>query len=82
MKRIYLSKEELQVELNSRLHNARGNSDISFGGTTLLAEVDSDGSNWSKAIFMQGQKEDVVAYTTTIEAIIIDVRSKYNLIGN
>jgi hypothetical protein len=80
MARTTVSKTELQSEMNARLHKAIGHKNISFGGTTLLAKHDTDGSNWSTAIFMQGQKEDIDANANTIKDIIHDVRSSYNLI--
>jgi hypothetical protein len=80
MTRTTVSKTELKSEMNTRLHKAIGHKNISFGGTTLLAELDSDGSNWSTAIFMQGEKEDIDVYANTIKDIIHDVRSSYNLI--
>ena len=81
MERKYLSKAELQTELNTRLHKAIGNKSISFGGTTLLAELDSDGSNWSKAIFMRGRKEDIDEYANATKATILNVSSNYNLVN-
>ena len=80
MPRTTVSKTELQSKMNTRLHKAIGHKNISFGGTTLLAELDAEGSNWSTAIFMQGQKEDIDANANTIKNIILDVRSSYNLI--
>lgn len=79
MKLIAVSKSELQSEMNTRLHKAIGHKNISFGLTTLLAEIDSDGSNWSTSIVMKGQKEDMDAYAKIIKDIITDVRSLYNL---
>ena len=70
MQRKSISKINLQKELNRRLHKTIDSGSISFGGTTLLAELDADGSNWSKAIFMQGKQEDIVTHAHLINVVI------------
>ena len=80
MSRKIITKEELKDILNERLHKAIGNDSISFGGTTLLAESDTDGSNWSTAIVMQGRNEDVYFYGSVIETVRMKVRQEFNII--
>jgi len=61
------------------LHKVIGRSDINFGGVTPLAELDQDGSNWSKSIFMSGTKEDVEVHAYVINKILIDVSLNFNI---
>lgn len=82
MQRKNISANELREELNRRLHKAIGNILISFGGTTRLVEMDADGSNWSKAIFMQGRQDDIDAYANIIKHILSDAFEEYNLLEN
>ena len=79
MSRKIITKEELKDILNERLHKAIGNDSISFGGTTLLAELEVDGSNWSKGIFMRGRSEDSHAYANEINTVLIEVSKDFNI---
>lgn len=74
-----ISKNQLQAELNSRLHQLIGDARISFGGIHRLADLDNEGSNWSKSITMKGGSDDVSLYSDEISKVLCEASNKFNL---
>lgn len=74
-----ISKHELQNELNSRLHKLIGDERISFGGIYQLAELDSEGSNWSESITMKGSLVEISQNSELISQVLLEVRQKFNI---
>jgi hypothetical protein len=80
MTRKAVSSNELQKQLNSRLHKLIGSQIISFGETINLVELDIDGCNWSKSIFMKGNQSDISFYKLEIQSTLNKVSEEFNLL--
>jgi hypothetical protein len=74
-----ISKNQLQAELNRYLHELIGDQRISFGGIHRLAELDNEGSNWSKSITMKGSSVELTLNSDVISKVLFEISEKFNL---
>ena len=79
MTREYISKESLQNWLTSEVQKLDGCETCKFGGVIGLAELDSDGCNWSETISLSMAKVPREIYEPASLHIIQVAREKYNV---
>jgi len=78
MERKEVSEEELLVLLNAELSKHNDMNKVSFVSIERIAEPDSTGCNWSKAIVRGGGVPHYLAAPVT-GGIVSEARKKYNV---